>query len=502
MKDNEGQIIYVGKATSLKNRLSSYFNRPDRLKTRLLVSHLDQIDFIITNDPNEALILESNLIKTHQPKYNLVLKDAKHYSYLAITDEEFPRLLVARKNSSGKFRIKAQKYFGPFTEGSKRAISSRYLRKLFKIRICRKLPKKECLQYHIGNCDAPCIGKISKEDYAKNVIGLTSILEGKKESIHLIDELQKRMKKASNELDFERAAQIHEQLQSLEIFFGRQIVEKVKKTDEDYIWFEKVNDKLLVQILKSRKGVIRNTQKQIIEINEQEEPEISFCMQYYSEFPDAVYSNINEEGMQKLNIVFNQEIFLKPKGEKIKILEIASKSANYGEYDESVIKLAEELKLEQKPNIIETFDISTLFGENSVGSMVRFVNGKAQKSGYRKFAIKTVEGQNDFAMMKEVVYRRYSRLVKEGGELPDLIVIDGGLGQLHSAIEALEMAGVIIPIIGLAKKEEEIYIPNRMEPLRLSRTNPALKLLQKGRDEAHRFGVNYQRKRRKKSAGL
>jgi excinuclease ABC subunit C len=498
MKDNFGSVIYIGKASSLRSRLSSYFSSLDQLKTKMLVGQIDSIDFIVTKNPNEALILESNLIKNYQPKYNMILKDAKHFSYLAVTDEPFPRLLVARKNSGGKFRVKAAKFYGPFVEGSKRAISTRYLRKLFKIRICTKLPKKECLQYHLGNCDAPCIGKISKDDYAKNVQSLCSVLEGKEKARDLIGELNSRMKVASSALDFEKAAAIRDQVESLKIFFERQRVEKTKKTDEDFLWFQRIGANLHVLILRSRNGVIGRTEKHHVPIKEQEDPEASFCIQYYSELPDAIYSNLSETEVSKLNAAFGNNVFKIPGKEKAKILEIAAKSLTYGELDPSVIRLKEDLELDNNPIVIETFDISTLFGEESVGSMVQFVNGKPNKSSYRKFKIKGVEGQDDFAMMKEVVLRRYSRLLSEGEQMPDLVLIDGGAGQLHAAMDGMDEAGVRLPVAALAKKEEEVYLPNRMQTLKLPKTNPALKLLQNCRDEAHRFAVTYQRLRRGK----
>lgn len=499
MKDNSGEVIYVGKATSIRDRLGQYFSKPDRYKTQLLVAHIDAIDFVITKDPIEALILESNLIKNYQPKYNMVLKDDKHYAYLAVTKEEFPRLLVAMKNSKNQFRVKAAKFYGPFTEGSKRNISARYLRKLFKVRICKTLPKKECLQYHLGNCDAPCINGIDKEQYGKNIEALCSVLEGKEKAHQIIDELEQRMKIASLALEYEKAAAIRDQIESLKIFFQRQNVEKVKNSDEDFIWFEKIAGKLYVQMLRSRNGVISKSEKYSIEIKEQEEPEKAFCIQYYTKdnLPDRVYSNLTEEEMNKVNQALG-DIFIKAGREKMKVLQIAEKSLVQGEVDQSVLRLREELELATNPVVIETFDNSNLFGENPVASMVQFVNGKPNKQNYRRFGIKTVEGIDDFSSMKEVVFRRYSRLLKEGARMPDLILIDGGAGQLHAAMDGLEEAGVKIAICSIAKKEEEIYLPNKMETVRMARSNIALKLLQHCRDEAHRFAITYHRLKRKK----
>ncbi|MFA5091288.1 MAG: excinuclease ABC subunit UvrC [Candidatus Paceibacterota bacterium] len=496
MKDAGGAVIYVGKAASLRSRLSQYFGRPGDNKTRLLVSQISSIEFVVTKSGKEALILESNLIKSYMPKYNMALKDAKHFSYLALTKEKFPRLLLARKNSEGQFRLKDAEFFGPFVEGAKRAISSRYLRKLFRIRICSKLPKKECLQFHIGNCDAPCIGNISLEAYAKNVDSLRMVLEGKTEARRIIGLLEGRMKEASAALDYERASALRDQTEALRIFFDRQRVEKERRNDEDFLFFQRIGGILHVQILRSRRGVISKAEKHAVAIKAQEEPEISFCLQFYGELPDRVYTNLPAEWMAALNEALATDAFRVPGEEKRKILEIASRSLAYGELEPSVLRLREALGLEYNPIIIETFDISTLFGEESVGSMVQFVNGKPNKAGYRKFKIRTVAGQDDFAMMKEVVFRRYSRLLEEGGSFPDLILIDGGAGQLHAAMDAMEEAGVRLPVAALAKKEEELYLPSRMEPLRLPHSDEGLKLCMRCRDEAHRFAITFQRLRR------
>ncbi|MFH1394043.1 MAG: excinuclease ABC subunit UvrC [Candidatus Micrarchaeota archaeon] len=500
MKDADGSVIYVGKANSLRNRLSQYFTGQHEGKTRLLVKRIADIEFIVTGDEGEALILESNLIKNYQPRFNMVLKDDKHFSYLAITDEKFPRLLVARRNSKGKFRIRAKHLFGPFIEGSKRAVSARYLRKLFKVRICSKMPKKECLQYHLGNCDAPCSGKISHGDYLANIDSLSLILKGKREARQVIGILERRMREAAASEDFEGAASIRDQIDALGIFFERQGVEQKARGDEDYICLGIIGDMLHVHILRGQAGVIGKSIRHSLEIKGQEEPEIAFCLQYYSgDIPPRVYSNLKPKQMEKLNAALGHEIFRKAAGIRGKTLEIASLSLEQKEMDPAILELKEELGLPNNPVVIETFDISTLFGEDSVGSMVRFVNGKPDKSGYRKFRIMSVGGQDDFSMMREVVLRRYSRLLREGGQMPDLVLIDGGAGQLHAAISALDEAGVRLQAASIAKRDEEVYLPQKMRPMRLSRRSAALKLLQRCRDEAHRFAIAYHRKRRGKS---
>ncbi|MFH0738105.1 MAG: excinuclease ABC subunit UvrC [Candidatus Micrarchaeota archaeon] len=498
MKDERGSVIYVGKAISIRSRLSQHF-QTDTSKARAMVPLVESVDFVVTKDGNEALILESNLIKNYQPRYNMLLKDAKHYSYLAITGEEFPRLMVARRNSQGKLKMKGARVFGPFTEGSKRAISARYLRKLFKIRICGKeLPKKECLQFHLGNCDAPCVGKITASDYSKNTDALASVLEGKAGAKELISSLTERMSAASGSQDYEKAASLRDQIGSLGIFLDRQRVEGRQHTDEDFLFFQRVGKTLYVQILRSRAGVIGKTESHAMAIKEQEEPEISFCLQYYVEVPDKVYTNLHPIELETINEALKTDAFVVPGRDKAKVLEIAASSLIHGRIEPAIIRLKDALGLKHHPIIIETFDISTLFGSESVGSMVQFINGVPNKAGYRRFKIKSVEGQDDFAMMKEVVSRRYSRLLGEGAPMPDLVLIDGGAGQIHAAMDGMDIAGVRLPVAGLAKKEEEIYLPNRMEPLSLPRSDMGLKLLQRCRDEAHRFAVSYQRLRRKK----
>jgi len=499
MKDSRGDIIYIGKARNLRKRLLQYFTRANDTKTRVLVNQIEEIEFILTKNEMEALILESNMVKNYQPKYNMLLKDSKHFSYLALTREKFPRLLVARKNSKGKFRIKDAKFFGPFTDAGKRAISARYLRKLFRVRICNKMPRKECLQYHLGNCSAPCIGKISSDDYQKNIDSLEMVLDGKRNAKRIIRDLKAQMKRASDDLDYELAASLRDQISSLEIFFGKSNVEQIKRKDEDFVWLQQIGGELHAHILKSQNGVICRSENQKIQIKHEENPEVAFFMQYYGgrNTSEVVYSNMEEKQIKLLNSTLGQE-FKKPSKAKMKVLEIAANSIMHNKIDPSVLELQEILEMKDSPVIIETFDISTLLGTNSVGSMVRFVNGKPDKQGYRRFRIKTVEGQDDFAMMKEVVGRRYSRILSEGGQLPDLILIDGGPGQLHFAIEALDELGIDKTIVSLAKREEEVYVPNKMEPLEMDKKSPALKLLQRCRDEAHRFAIAYHRKRREK----
>jgi excinuclease ABC subunit C len=493
MKNKTGKVIYVGKATSLRSRVSSYFKGALDSKTSKMIGLVESIDFLLTKTPAEALILESGLIKSYQPKYNMVLKDDKHYSYLAITDESFPRLIVARKRNPKR----KDRFFGPFVEGSKRVLSARFLRKLFMIRTCKTMPKKECLQYHLGNCGAPCTGKMSRSEYMGNVDALESILKGGRRTADVIKSMKKQMERASEKQDYERAAMLRDRMESLSIFTENQTVENKRNSDEDYIWIRRSRGKLLVRILKSRRGMISGSSRHELDIENQDDPEVSFCTQYYADLPGIkVYSNLDPAQIEEINDAIGKKFMIAGPKRK-KTLEIARRSLEEAEFGSGVTELGEALHI-NAPIIIETFDISTLLGKDSVGSMVRFYAGEPDKSGYRRFLIKEVEQQDDYAMMREVVKRRYGRLKKEASPMPDLILIDGGPGQLGSALDALRLLGLSIPTISIAKKEEEIFMPGKKRPLILPKKSNALKLLQRCRDEAHRFAIAYHRKRRSK----
>jgi excinuclease ABC subunit C len=362
------------------------------------------------------------------------------------------------------------------------------------------MPKKECLAYHLGNCQAPCVGKVTKEEYRQNMENLSKVLGGNDEAEEVRKKLEEKMKDYSMKEDYENAKNTRDQINSLDIFFNKQKIERPQNhRDEDYIWIEKTQSEIFFQIIKSRNGVLSKSEKHAIKINDQERAESLFLYNYYEVDQETIiYSNLDVEEREFLNKIFESDKFREIPKSKEKIIEIARNSLNQNEIEISVRKLREELKLEKDPIVIETFDISTLFGENNVASMVQFVNGRSNKKEYRKFMIKSIEKQDDFASMKEVVYRRYSRLVSENKPFPDLIVIDGGIGQLHAAIEGLKEANVNIVICSLAKQFEEVFMPGRMNSIKMDKKNPALKLLQMGRDEAHRFALTFQRLRRKK----
>jgi len=390
MKNAKEKIIYIGKAVSLRKRVQSYFCKSTgaRSKTDLLVADIVDIDIIETASEAEALILEASLIKQYQPKYNIDLRDDKSYPFIQITNEEFPRISIERP----KKRKEGFEYYGPYVNAGLIREALSIIRKIFPFRVCEPFPKKECLDYHIELCEAPCIGKVSKREYKINVKNVRLILEGKKDALYR--NLTKSMERFSRDQKFEKAAKVRDQLRAI----------------------------------------------------------------------GALYS-----GTRDIN------------------------------YYKEAEQLQRMLNLPRRPERIETFDISNIMGNQAAGSMVSFLNGNPDKRNYRRFRIKEVEGIDDFKMIAEIVRRRYSRLKKEKKIFPDLIVIDGGKGQLSAAYNELKKLEVQIPLISLAKRAEEIFLPGKRNPVRLSLDSLGLKLLQRSRDEAHRFAVTYHRKLRSKA---
>lgn len=501
LKDIEDKIIYIGKAKNLKKRVSSYYKQKDHdQKTKELLKEIKDIDFIITDNEVEALILESRLIKQHKPKYNIELKQGERYAYIKITNEKFPRILTARKlDRQGKF-------YGPYTFGTQRGITVRAINKIFKIRTCKKLPKKECLLYHIGQCTAPCIAAISKEDYNKNVENAKLLLEGK--SKDLINNMRLEMKDASDKLQFEHARVIRDQINAIYQISGQQqIIELIKTYDQDVIAISSSSKKQTITLFNIKRGVITKKRDFAFE-GYQEDLLDSFIKGYYTK--DNIPSEIIVSHLPyDLAIpTYLQEISSKKitlnvpkKGDKLKLLRLAQKNAYLNQNQQSALQeLQDRLKLLEYPSTIECFDISTIQGVATVGSMVYFKEQKQVKSNYRRFEIKTVQAQDDFASIAEIVRRRYTRLLEEKKELPNLIIIDGGKGQLHAALKEIEKLNIQIDIIALAKKLEEIYIPGLSHSILLEENSKALLLLKKIRDEAHRFAISYHRLKRSKKA--
>jgi len=502
-KDLKGKIIYIGKAKNLKKRVSSYFNKKDHdSKTAALVKKIKKIDFIVTDSEVEALLLENNLIKKNKPKYNIDLKDSKSYAFLEITNESFPRLLIKRGDNINKKKLKS-KLYGPFISGTSRDEVRYVLNKTFKIRTCKRLPKKKCIRYDIGICSAPCINKISKLNYKKDIKSVELILKGK--TLELVKNLKEKMKKFSKEENFEEALKLRDQISSIEYLKEKQKVERLKKYNEDIINYIVKDDMVYLILFNVKGGILEN--KQSFSFDFEEEFLEKFIVQYYEEneipkkiiIPKKVDNGIKEflEYKKKLKVSIDV-----PKIGKLKeLLSLVKRNVEihyFGDI-EKIEELKRILNLNELPEVIECFDISHLGGTEVVASMVQFRKGEPDKSNYRKFIIKSFQGNDDFRAMNEVVKRRYNKLKKDRSKFPNLIVIDGGLGQLNSSIKSLTDLNIKIPIVSLAKKEEEIYVPNRSIPIRMNKKNKARLLLESIRNEAHRFAVKFQRERRSKN---
>ncbi|MEA1999782.1 MAG: excinuclease ABC subunit UvrC [Euryarchaeota archaeon] len=498
-RDCSNRIIYVGKAKNLRKRVKSYFRKNELdPKTEAMVQKIDSVDFIVTDNEVEALILENNLIKKHSPRYNIDLKDSKRYAYIELTEEDFPRLLIARrKEGSGKF-------FGPFVSAAARDYLLSALRKSFQIRTCKRMAKKPCLRHQIELCQAPCTGNISKVEYSERIRSVELILKGK--TNEFIKSKTREMKSASDKLDFERALVLRNQIEAIERLKEKQLMELQKKYDEDIINYIIKDGRVYLILFNIYKGILENKQEFKFETSANFLDD--FLVQYYSEntVPAELIlpQEIDDALISFLKLKRNGTVNVKvPKvGDRKQLLELVLKNIELSFFSEveALEALKNELYLPEIPAVIESFDISHLSGTSTVGSMVQFQNAKPAKSNYRRFKIKTVDGIDDVGAIAEVVRRRYTRLVKEQSELPDLIVIDGGIGQLNSALAELRKLGLRIPIISIAKKFEEVYVPGLTFPLRLDRRSKALKLIQQVRDEAHRFAISYNRLLRKKSS--
>jgi excinuclease ABC subunit C len=506
-KDMNGDIIYIGKAKNLQKRIQSYFltNNHDE-KTRQLVKKIVDVEFIATDNEIEALLLESNLIKKHRPKYNINLKDSKRYAYIKITDEDFPRVVLARKKEEKEL------IFGPFVSAEKRDMILKLINETFKLRTCKRLPKKSCLRYHIGLCDAPCIDKISKKDYNDSIYLAKKVLQGK--TVRLIADLNDKMLVESENLNFEKALQYRDKIHSLKVLAERQKVDNNKRYDEDIINYKIKDDKVYLMIFNIYKGTLENKQEFLFDnvgnFDDQSAdffPE--FILHYYSDEQNKIPKEIiipvklDAKISKALSKQRGNKVSIRvPKtGEKKELLDLVKKNIDlvFFKGDRHVDSLQEHLRLNLRPDIIECFDISHLSGTNMVASMVQFKDGMPNKSEYRRFKIKSVEGIDDFKAIYEVVYRRYRRLKDEEKNMPDLIVIDGGKGQLSFASKALKKLRLKIAVISIAKRQEEIFTLDSNNPLIFDKKNKALLLLQKIRDEAHRFAITYNRLLRKKS---
>lgn len=560
-KNAEGRVLYVGKAVNLRNRVRQYFaaglstsggvrSRQSGSRIDVMVSKVSDIEIIVTDSEVEALILEATLIKQFKPRYNVLLKDDKSYPYIVITNEPFPRVFITRRIIRDGSR-----YFGPYTDVKNMRSSLKMIREIFKVRSCnffiddeaiRKRKIKVCLDYHIKKCDGPCEGLASREKYNSMINEVAQVLKGKTAS--LVRSLDGAMQKAAEELRFEEAAELRDRINQLSVYNERQKVVDAEMVDRDLFAIALEGDDACGVIFKVREGKIIGRQHVYMSgVEGKTEPDVveQFVERYYLEtedVPTEIFLPAETENHSAIEQWLTEkrkakaEIVVPKIGEKAKLMQMCRKNAELlldelklqklkrEDYiPHSVMALQRDLRLPKVPRRMECFDISNTQGTDSVASMVVFVDGRPRKTEYRKFKIRSVAGPDDFASMREVIERHYSRLLQEQGELPDLVMVDGGKGQLSSAVEVLERLGLRhnestrpvpsvtertipipepptphLPIIGLAKRLEEVFVPELSDPQSIPKTSSGLKLLQRIRDEAHRFAITYHRTLRQK----
>jgi excinuclease ABC subunit C len=536
MLNEAGEVIYVGKAINLRNRVRSYFQKSANhaLKVQVLVEHIADLEYIVTDSEVEALILENNLIKKHTPRYNVRLKDDKTYPYIKVTVQEtFPRVLMVRK------RLKdGARYFGPYTDVTVVKKTLSFLRTLFPLRTCNKTIEegwqdRPCLNYHIGRCLAPCAGLISKENYAEMIQEVLLFLEGRID--RLIPDLTRKMHEASAQLEYEKAARFRNQIRGLETLFEKQKIVVQHAEDQDYVGYARHGELACVQVFFVRSGKVVGRDHYLLECSADEEgAEIlrAFLQQYYAEasyIPREVLTpipliepEIMENWLRSLR--GGKRVYLRTpqRGDKKQLLDLVVKNAQIAldetrsrntfkqrAMERALQDLQDLTGLPEPPERIEAFDISNLQGTNVVASLVVWDNGDFKSTDYRRFRIRGLEGSpNDYEAMREAVSRRFKRGLMEQDEesseqkfsvFPDVVLIDGGKGQLGVALEVRDELGLIIPFLSLAEKREEIYLEGQSQPVILPNDSPGLLLLRKIRDEAHRFALTYHRNLRGKA---
>jgi excinuclease ABC subunit C len=518
--DASGTILYVGKARNLRKRVASYFTGNQTGKTRVMLSRAADLRHIVVDNESEALLLENSLIKKHQPRYNILLKDDKTYPWICIKNEPFPRVFMTRRLIAD-----GSSYFGPYTSVPAVRTLLELIRQLFQIRSC-SLPLREkqiaegkfkvCLEYHIGNCKAPCIGLVSEQEYDLNILKIRQIIKGDMSSVTA--HLENEMKKYAAELKFEEAQKIKEKLDILSRYRSKSVVVNSSVRNVDVFGCTEDENSLYVSYMKVVEGAVVQTWSVELKLRLEEEREsvlstavTEIRQRVSSDSPEIIVPvkpDIREEGVK----------YSVPKrGDRLKLLQLAERNALFfklerqkkaaaksreNRTERNLEKIKKDLHMPHLPVHIECFDNSNIQGEAAVAACVVFRSGKPSNREYRHFNIKTVTGPDDYASMEEVIFRRYRRMLDEGKSLPQLIVIDGGKGQLSSAVKSLERLGLRgrITVIGIAKKLEEIYFPGDSVPLYLDRNSITLKIIQHLRNEAHRFGISFHRNRR--SAGM
>jgi len=541
MRDVGGRVIYVGKAVDLRSRARSYFQPSawENPKVRAIVSEIADLEFIVTDSELEALILEANLIKQHRPRYNVRLKDDKRYPYIKITwADPFPKVLITRRMEQDGGR-----YFGPFTSSSAVHQTLDLLRKSFPYLTCNReitgQDERACLYYDIKLCVGPCIGAVTQEEYRAMIRRLAHFLEGRGEEV--IVDLEARMRDAADKLDFERAASLRDQLQAVQTVVERQKIVSSAGTDQDVVAFAREENDACVQVFFIRGGKLLGREYFVMEgARDEDEREVmaAFLKQFYEEaayvpsevlLPEQIEEALIIEQWLRRKRGAKVTLRVPRRGQKRELVALAAENAaetlaalraqwqaDAHKHEQALAEVQEALDLPVPPVRIECYDISTTQGTEIVGSMVVFVHAAPRKSSYRRFVVRSVEGQDDYASMREVLQRRFrrwqmatsdsppgggSRDIKGWAKLPDLLIVDGGRGQLAVAVEVLEGFDLLarVPVAGLAKQREEIFLPGRARPVLLPRRSQGLFLVQRVRDEAHRFAIMHHRARRRRA---
>ena len=517
--DKDGKVIYVGKAKNLKKRVASYFTKTHQSgKLRLLVRKITDIKFIVTGSESDALLLENNLIKKYQPRYNILLKDDKSFPWICIKNEPFPRVFPTRNPQKD-----GSEYYGPYTSVKMMRTLLDIIRQLYPLRTCKlnlsqknieKGKFKVCLEYHIGNCLAPCTGKQAKEEYDQSIEHVRSIIKGN--VVEIIRELKELMHGFAENMEFEKAQMVKEKIEILENYQSKSTIVNPNISNVDVISIVDEESLAWVNWLRVVNGAI--VQAHTVEVKKKlDESKEEVLALTLTDFRQRFESTTREviapfhPGVEMGDIKFT----IPQRGDKKQLLDLSLRNAMFYRMERNKQRelvdperhsrrimetMKKDLRMQVAPEVIECFDNSNFQGDYPVAAMVQFVKGKPNKKEYRHYNIKTVEGANDFASMEEIIQRRYGRLVKEEKPLPQLIVVDGGKGQLSAAVKSLQKLGLFgkITIIGIAKKLEELYYPNDPVPLYLDKTSETLKVIQQLRDEAHRFGITHHRKKRDK----
>lgn len=518
--DSEGTVIYVGKAKNLKRRVSSYFNRThDSLRTNLLVRAITDMSYIVVPTEQDALNLEASMIKEHQPRYNVLLKDDKSYPWIVVTNEPYPRVFMTRQ------RIKdGSKYYGPYTDAGSARATLELVRRLYQLRSCRHLITPDyiragkgrlCLDYHLKRCKGCCTGLVSPEQYGADIDRVRAILRG--DISELLDYLCGEMQRLSVELRFEEAQELKEQYDLIKRYQSKSVIVSQTIEDIDVFGVHDEDDEVNINYMHIRRGaVVKSVTLEYRRRLDESVPQLlGYAMAEIAESLGVKYDEVIVA--QEPDCEMEGVRFIIPKrGDKAKLLEVSEKNARQHRVDKIktiekrdpaartdriLQRMQSDFRLSQLPRHIECFDNSNIQGTNPVASCVVFRNGKPARRDYRHFNIKTVVGANDFASMKEVLHRRYTRMMAEGEPLPQLVVVDGGKGQLSAAVEAFDEMGIrgIVALVGIAKRLEEIYFPGDSLPLYIDKKSQSLRVIQALRDEAHRFGITHHRNRRSKS---